>query len=486
MPESIASTGDRGLRRLAAASLLVSFPGHVAPDWVLQDLADGLGGVTLFGFNVADAGQLAALTRQLGSAGRPVVSLDEEGGDVTRLAYHTGSPYPGNAALGAVDDVELTERVYRSIAADLARCGVNLDMGPVADVNTADDNPVIGTRSFGAGAELVARHTVAAVRGLQSLGVAACVKHFPGHGATREDSHLEIPLVDASPELLWERELLPFRAAIEAGARSIMTAHVSVPYLTGTTPATLSRAALTGLLRGELGYDGVVITDALDMHAITKSVGLGGGAVQSLMAGSDLLCLGPVPTYDDIRGVLAAIVEAVHEGLLPVARLEEAAARVDRLRAWSALVQESQDSADDNVVGLHAARRAVRLTGSAAPLVDPYVVEVDTPPTIAVGDVPWGVAPWLPDAEIVRVKPQEASPAALLAAAAGRSLIVVVKDAHRHPESRALISGLLAARPDTIVVEMGLPIWRPEAAAYIATYGAARANAQAAIELLTA
>ncbi|GAA1016920.1 sugar hydrolase [Acrocarpospora pleiomorpha] len=483
MPANSASIGDRGLRRLAAASLLASFPGTTAPDWVLRDLEDGLGGVTLFGFNVEDAAQLAALTRQLGGAARPIVSLDEEGGDVTRLAYHTGSPYPGNAALGAVDDVELTERVYRSIAADLARCGVNLDMGPVADVNTADDNPVIGTRSFGAGAELVARHTVAAVRGLQSLGVAACVKHFPGHGATREDSHLEIPLVDAAPELLWERELVPFRAAIEAGARSIMTAHVSVPYLTGNAPATLSRAALTGLLRGELGYDGVVITDALDMHAITKSVGLGGGAVRSLLAGSDLLCLGPVPTYDDIRGVLAAIVEAVRDGVLPVARLEQAAARVDRMRDWFALVQ---DSADDNVVGLDAARRAVRLTGSAAPLVDPYVVEVDTPPTIAVGDVPWGVAPWLPEAEIVRVKPADASPGALLAAAVGRSLIVVVKDAHRYPESQALISGLLAARPDTIVVEMGLPIWRPDAAAYIATYGAARANAQAAVELLTA
>ncbi|GIH26678.1 sugar hydrolase [Acrocarpospora phusangensis] len=483
MPEHSASIGDRGLRRLAAASLLVSFPGTTAPDWVLADLADGLGGVTLFGFNVEDAGQLADLTRQLGGAGRPVVSLDEEGGDVTRLAYHTGSPYPGNAALGAVDDVELTERVYRSIAADLARCGVNLDMGPVADVNTADDNPVIGTRSFGADASLVARHTIAAVRGLQSLGVAACVKHFPGHGATREDSHLEIPLVDASRELLWERELTPFRAAIEAGARSIMTAHVSVPYLTGNDPATLSPAALTGLLRDELRYDGVVITDALDMHAITKSVGLGGGAVRSLMAGSDLLCLGPVPTCDDIRGVLAAIVEAVRDGVLPAARLEEAAHRVDRLRDWFALVR---DSADDNVVGLDAARRAVSLTGAASPLVDPYVVEVDTPPTIAVGDVPWGVAPWLPEAEIVRVKPAEASRDALLAAAAGRSLIVVVKDAHRYPESRELISALLAARPDTVVVEMGLPIWRPEAAAYIATYGAARANAQAAMELLTA
>ncbi|WP_067178603.1 glycoside hydrolase family 3 protein [Microtetraspora niveoalba] len=483
MSDFSASIGDRGLHRLAAGTLLVAFPGTTAPDWVLHELENGLGGVTLFGFNVASPEQLAGLTRQLGGAAHPVISLDEEGGDVTRIAYHTGSPYPGNAALGAVDDVELTERVYRSIAADLAGCGVNLDMGPVADVNSADDNPVIGTRSFGASTELVARHTVAAVRGLQALGIAACVKHFPGHGATRQDSHLEIPRVDVPRDLLWERELAPFRAAIEAGTKSIMTAHVAVPHLTGTAPATLSPAALTTLLREEMGYDGVVISDALDMHAITKSVGLGGGAVLSLAAGSDLLCLGPLPTQQEIRGILDEIIQAVEDGRLPLARLEEAADRVARLRDWLAVARD--EAAESDVIGLDAARRAVTLSGSPAPLVDPFVIEVDTPPTIAVGDVPWGVAPWLPEAEIVRIKPDEARPDALLSRAEGRSLVIVVKDAHRYPRSRDLVSALLADRPDGVVVEMGLPVWRPQAAAYIATYGAARANTQAAVELLT-
>lgn len=270
------SQSDRGLRRLAAGTLLVAFQGTTAPDWVLSELEQGLGGVTLFGFNVADSAQVSALTASLRAAGPAVISLDEEGGDVTRLAYHVGSPYPGNAALGAVDDVELTHRVYRAIGSELAACGINLDMAPDADVNTADDNPVIGTRSFGNDSALVARHTVAAVRGLQSVGVAACVKHFPGHGATRVDSHLAIPVVDVTVEVLRERELVPFQAAIHAGAKSIMTAHVAVPSVTGNTPATLSHEALTGLLRQELGYDGVVISDALDMHAITKSVGLAG------------------------------------------------------------------------------------------------------------------------------------------------------------------------------------------------------------------
>ena len=478
------SQSDRGLRRLAAGTLLVAFQGTVAPEWVLRELENGLGGVTLFGFNIGEPAELSALTASLRAAGEPVISLDEEGGDVTRLAYHVGSPYPGNAALGAVDDVELTHRVYRAIGSELAAFGINLDMAPDADVNTADDNPVIGTRSFGNDPALVARHTVAAVQGLQSMNVAACVKHFPGHGATHQDSHLAIPVVDVSIDVLHARELVPFTAAIAAGTRSIMTAHVAVPVLTGDLPATLSPAALNGLLRGELGYDGVIVTDAMDMHAITKSVGLAGGSVISLAAGSDLLCLGPLPSYNEIQHIIAEIVAAVGDGRLPLARLEEAAAHAADLRAWFASGQ--QGVAERNGVGLDAARRAVHLTGSTEPLVDPLVIEIDTPPTIAVGDVPWGVAPWLPSAEIIRVKPADADPAALLAKAAGRSLVVVVKDAHRYPESRDLVSLLLAARADITVIEMGLPIWRPESAAYIATYGAARANAQAAVELLTA
>ncbi|WP_433254088.1 glycoside hydrolase family 3 protein [Streptosporangium sp. CA-135522] len=482
MSEYIANSSDQGLRRLAAGTLLVAFQGTTVPEWVLRDLENGLGGVTLFGFNVVDPAQLSALTARLREAGEPIVSLDEEGGDVTRLDYHVGSPYPGNAALGAVDDVELTRRVYRSIGDDLARCGVNLDMAPSADVNTADDNPVIGTRSFGSDTALVARHTVAAVHGLQSAGVAACVKHFPGHGATRQDSHLEVPLVDASLELLRERELVPFRAAIDAGTRSIMTAHVRVPALTGAIPATLSTAALTGLLRGELGYDGVVVSDALDMKAVTDTYGLAGGSVLSLAAGADLLCLGPLPTEDDVHRIIDEIVAAVGDGRLPPARLEAAAERVARLRAWFGTPRSG--AAEENVIGLTAARRAVSLTGSASPLVDPLVVEVDTPPTIAVGDVPWGLAPLLPQAEVVRVKPEAADVPGILERAIGRSLVVVVKDAHRYAASQSVVSALLASRPDATVVEMGLPIWRPEGVTYLATYGAARANAQAAVELL--
>src|SRR5690606_2878298 len=201
-----------------------------------------------------------------------------------------------------------------------------------------------------------------------------------------------------------------------------------------------------------------------------------------LAAGADLLCLGPIPDRDDVLAVIDAIVEAAARGTLPPARLEDAAARVEALRAWFGAVSAAPAGLDG--IGLRAARRAVRLTGRPAPLAEPLVVEVETPPTIAVGDVPWGIGPWLPGAEVLRVAPDAADVPGLLAKAVDRSLVVVVKDAHRPPDSRALVSALVTARPDTTVVEMGLPVWRPETAAYIATYGAARVNAQAAAELL--
>src|SRR3954468_84313 len=189
---------DPGMRRLALRTLLAAFAGPSAPDWACRLLTEGLAGHTLFGANVVEPAQLGRLTAELRAA-RPdvLIAIDEEGGDVTRLAHRTGSPYPGNAALGAVDDLDLTPSVYAAIGADLVDAGVNLDPAPTVDVNTADDNPVIGTRSFGASPLLVARHTSAAITGLQSTGVAACAKHFPGHGATVTDSHLALPTVDA-------------------------------------------------------------------------------------------------------------------------------------------------------------------------------------------------------------------------------------------------------------------------------------------------
>ena len=172
------------------------FAGLELPAWVRRRLSEGMGGVVLFARNIRDREQLAELTGAV-RVERPdaLIAIDEEGGDVTRLEADTGSSYPGNRALGVVDDVVLTERVAASIGAELRAVGVNLDFAPVADVASNPDNPVIGVRSFGAEPKLVARHVAAFVTGLQAAGVAACAKHFPGHGATAEDSHLQLPVL---------------------------------------------------------------------------------------------------------------------------------------------------------------------------------------------------------------------------------------------------------------------------------------------------
>src|SRR5579875_41739 len=303
---------DPSLSRLAEAVLVPPFPGTTVPGWLLAALERGLAGVTLFGPNVSGPEQVAGLTGQLRNAtDEPLIAIDEEGGDVTRIAHQTGSPYPGNAALGAVDDTRLTAGIYHELGRDLAAAGINVNLAPSVDVNSAADNPIIGTRSFGADTGLVARHAAAAVTGLQAAGVAACAKHFPGHGSTRTDTHDSIATVDVPLRVLAQRDLPPFSAAIAAGVRAVMPGHLRVPELTGELPASLSAAAQTGLLRGELGFTGVIISDALEMRAVSAVYGLAESAVRAVAAGTDLLCLGRDTGQDGYLAVRGALADAL-------------------------------------------------------------------------------------------------------------------------------------------------------------------------------
>jgi beta-N-acetylhexosaminidase len=498
---------DTALGRLADAILIPPFPSRSAPRWLLAALADGLAGVTLFGPNIGDPAQLAELTQRLRAAtGEPVIAIDEEGGDVTRIAHHIGSPYPGNAALGAVDDTDLTRDVYAALGAELAILGINLNLAPSVDVNTAADNPVIGIRSFGSDTALVARHAAAAVSGLQSAGVAACAKHFPGHGSTSLDSHHVLATVDGSLDELMSRDLPPFEAAIAAGVRAVMPSHLLVPELTGDLPASLSPRAVTGLLRGDLGFTGVVVSDGLEMRAVSEPYGIPEAAVLAVLAGTDLLCLGRDQDELDYLAVRTALVEAVISGRMPGARLEQAAARVAELRAWMAAGRAipdgspqgwpgqagpGQPASQAGQIGLAAARRAVQASGVATPVVRPLLVELITPANMAVGRVPWGLSAWIPADSVRRLSIAAPAPdlatatAEVIAESAGRSLLIVVRDAHRYPAAAEALQRMLAVRPDAIVVEMGLPVWRPAPAVrYLATYGAATSNGRAAAEVL--
>ncbi|WP_105975412.1 glycoside hydrolase family 3 protein [Streptomyces geranii] len=482
------------LTRDALTVLQPGFPGTTAPDWLLRRLGEGLASVGLFGRNIASPAQLSALTAQLRAERDDVlVAIDEEGGDVTRLEVRTGSSVPGNHALGAIDDVRLTREVAQELGHRLRTCGVNLNWAPSADVNSNPANPVIGVRSFGADPELVARHTAAYVTGLQSAGVAACTKHFPGHGDTSVDSHHALPRIDASRAVVLDRELAPFRAAIAAGTRAVMSAHILIPALDPDRPATLSHPVLTDLLRGELGYTGLIVTDGMEMQAIAGTYGIERGSVLAIAAGADAICVGGGLKDDEtVRSLRDALIEAVRTGELPEERLADAAERVRTLARWAAAPPQSADSGKAPTdVGLTAARRALKATHATPyePLREPPYVAAFTPvANFAVGnETPWGVA-----AELARLLPgtrtgthtgETAAETALTEAGESR-IVAVVRDEHRHPWMKTALDTLLAARPDTIVVEMGVPQSPPRGALHLATHGAARVCGQAAAEFI--
>ncbi|MFE0676645.1 glycoside hydrolase family 3 protein [Streptomyces sp. NPDC058867] len=480
------------LTRDALTVLQPGFPGTTAPDWLLRRIGEGLASVGLFGRNIATPEQLAALTAQLRAEREDVlVAIDEEGGDVTRLEVRTGSSFPGNHALGAVDDVDLTREVAHELGRRLAACGVNFNWAPSADVNSNPDNPVIGVRSFGADTELAARHTAAYVTGLQAAGVAACTKHFPGHGDTAIDSHEAMPRIDVGLDVLTERELVPFRAAMAAGSRAVMTAHILVPALDAGLPATLSRPILSDLLRGELGYDGLIVTDGMEMQAIAATYGIERGSVLALAAGADAICVGGgLNDEQTVRRLCDALVSAVRAGELAEERLAEAAERVRALARWTAEAAPAADTARSDI-GLVAARRAVRVTATEAhtPLTEPpYVLALSPVANIAVGDeTPWGVggelAELLPGTETATFTDDSAARVAL-EAAGDRRIVAVVRDEHRHAWMAGTLDTLLAKRPDTIVVEMGVPQSEPRGALHLATHGAARVCGRAAAEII--
>ena len=457
-----------GLGPAAAACLFPGFGGTTVPDWLRRWLAEELGGVVLFARNVRDAEQVSALCDEL-RAERPglLVATDEEGGDVTRLEAATGSSFPGNLALGAVDDVALTRRVAAAIGGELASIGVNLDLAPVADVVVDPSAAIVGVRSFGSDPQLVARHVAAFVDGLQGTGVAACAKHFPGHGEAVGDSHLELPVVDANLDTLRTRALPPFAAAVDVGVRALMTAHVRFTAL-GEEPATLSPRAI-GLLRSELGFDGVVMTDALEMQGVGGPGAIEESAVLAVAAGADALCLGADLSAEHVERVHEAIVEAVRTGRLEEERLQEAAAKVAALAAWT-----SPRPFSDRDAGMEAARRALRVEGNPSLDGEPFVVELWPEATIAAGEAGHGLGEIF-GAETIRLRESDLLPSI---EDSGQT-VFVVRDAHRHAWQRELVP------PGAIVVETGLPEWRPPGArAYVATHGAGRANLEAVAELL--
>jgi beta-N-acetylhexosaminidase len=325
------SADTDSLRRRIGRLLMVGIPGTTLDadtHRILEDLH--VGGVILFRRNVGSPQQIAALTSALHALpSGPLVAIDHEGGRVTRLA-EPFTQFPPAAVVGRSGDVDLAHAVGRAMAEELVSVGIDLNFAPVLDVHSNPANPVIGDRAFGADPALVSAMGIALLRGLRAGGIIACGKHFPGHGDTMTDSHLELPVVERPRAELIRIELAPFRAAIGAGVPLLMTAHVLYLALDRSQPATLSRPILVDLLRRELGFTGAVASDDLEMGAIAARHGIGEAAVATLQAGADVLLI-----CQDLRNaVLAftAIERAVLDGALDPERIAAASDRVAAVR----------------------------------------------------------------------------------------------------------------------------------------------------------
>lgn len=310
---------------------MVGFPGK-EPDADFRTLvADGIYGAILFKRNVGTFEETAELCRQLkGMAERPfILSVDQEGGRVARLR---GAPFvalPPMRELGRRGDDGLIERVGRLLALELRAIGFDWDFAPVLDVDTNPQNPVIGDRAFSSDPSEVARMGVALARGLEAGGVASCAKHFPGHGDTSQDSHLALPTLPHDLARLRRIELVPFRAYAEAKLASVMTAHVIFEAVDPGVPATMSAKVLDGVLRRELGFDGVLVSDDLEMKAIADHYSVAEAAVLGTLAGVDLFLVCHHASVQ--REAIEAIVKAVESGRIPRARISEANVRLDAL-----------------------------------------------------------------------------------------------------------------------------------------------------------
>ncbi len=314
--------------------LFVGFGGtEVDEGGPIERLVKGkqVGGVALFSRNIESLTQIAHFTRQIAAllpTIPPFIAVDQEGGNVVRLSEPVAAP-PSNMALGAARSVELTRRAAQVQARDLWLLGFNMNLAPVLDVNSNPANPVIGIRSFGEDPALVGAHGAAYVRGLQSGGVSAVAKHFPGHGDTESDSHYDLPALPHDKTRLLAVELAPFREAIrKGGLDAVMTAHIALPAVEGRprVPATVSRKVLTGLLREELGFKGIILTDGLEMKGIVDAYGSGTAAVKAIQAGADMVLI--LWTREKKEEVHQALLSAVRDGRISMARLDESVRRI--------------------------------------------------------------------------------------------------------------------------------------------------------------
>ncbi|HLB44429.1 MAG TPA: glycoside hydrolase family 3 protein [Candidatus Limnocylindrales bacterium] len=485
---------------MTLARLMSAFTGSELPPPAARRISlRGVSGVTLFrAHNVVDPRQVRRLTgsiQQARPAGAPalLVAADQEGGQLLALGDGT-TPFAGAMALGATRDVELAERVAAATARELRALGVNVDYAPVCDLADNPANPAVGIRSFGDDPEAVGMLTAATVRGLQNQGVAATGKHFPGGGVAGVDPHFGLPLVPRTFAQLAERELVPFRAALEAGARMVMTGHLALPDVDAGRPASLSATILRDLLRGQLRFDGVTLTDALDMRALAQGSGQIVDAIAALRAGEDVL----LGTADEtaLGRLEEGILQAQRRGLVDADDDAAATRRLGELRRW--LGRHDQPSLDVVGCGEHQAlaaelaQRSITLVRNddrlvpVKPAADSRIAVVQSMPAdLTPADTSSTVPPTLASALRRRLRgveeillpaiPGEPDIAGLRQRLATFDLVVVgTFSAHLQQAQAALASAVLACGRPTVTVALRTPwdlLAYPSTRTHICSYG---------------
>lgn len=501
---------------LIGYKFMLAFEGRTPPARVLDWIAGRkVGGFSLFRpHNYDSPAQVRELTAALQRAARAagqaplLIATDQEGGQLTAMGAGT-TQFAGNMALGATRDPELARRVGRAIGLELAAMGVNVNYAPVLDLNTNPRNPSLGIRSFGDEPALAAALGVVLVEGLQSAGVAATLKHFPGKGEAAVDSHYKMPVINHSRERLDTVELPPFRAGIAAGARLLMTGHFAIPALTGTSayPATVARRVMTDFARGELGFDGVIITDALDMGAITQGAGQIIDVIAAVRAGVDLMLVMLDPdTQERLYGGLRL---AYTRELIGDDDVRPSVERILALKQWTV----AQPQPDLSVVGCaehraletELARRSITLVRDEAgslplhPATGARVAAVmPAPRDLTPADTSSTVAPHLAaalrrrhphvDEFVTSHLPGDGEIAALRERLAGYDLLVVgTINASMQPEQAALVNELLTLGIPTVTVALRTPYdlaSYPAARTHLATYSIQPASLEALADAL--
>jgi len=491
------------LEQAVGQQFLLTFEGREAPPEQFLEVLRGqhVGGVVLFRHkNMGNLAELRGLTQALQHAaaesGQPplLIAADQEGGQL--IAVDQTTPFPGNMALGAAGSDKLAYKVGRAIGKELSAVGINVDFAPVCDVNSNPQNPVIGTRSFGEDPKLVARLSVALIRGLQSAGVAATAKHFPGHGDTSSDSHQNAPVVKHDARRIRSVELVPFRAAVSSGVRLVMTAHIVVPALNGGSnelPATLSPRILRDLLRRKMRFNGAIVSDALDMHAMEQGHGYVAETMAAVAAGIDLLLFNH--DLSRVEPACSNLVQAARRGLLSAYEIYASARRILALKDW--VKRQRQESLA--IIGCNehlrlaqeVARKSITLVRDTAHQLpvrvgadDKIAVALPRPEDLTPADTSSYVKPVLADA-LRRYHPRvdefsfAMSPSpeeigALCERLAKYDVVILgTINATAHPAQAELVKKLIKQGTRVVTVALRMPYdlaAYPEASTYICTY----------------